>query len=213
MSAITDAELIQAWRTGDRASGEELFDRYYGAVARFFLNKTDESSCAELTQRTFLACLEGLERLASASNFRSYLFAIAYRLLCQHYGRINHERKKVDLLTATAQELSPTPTQALAMRQEQRLLLAGLRSVPVEYQVVLEMFYWEQMTATEIAEALELPLGTAKTRLRRGRQLLEVALTDLADSKVLLQSTVTGLEQWAAAVRGQVALPRPGGPC
>ena len=139
VSAITDTELVQAWRTGDRASGERLFDRYYGAVA---------------------------------------------------------------------QELSPTPTQVLAVRQELRLLLSGLRAVPVEYQVALEMFYWEQMTAVEIAEALGLPLGTAKTRLRRGRQLLEAALAELADSKVLLQSTVTGLEQWAAAVRAQVASPR-----
>lgn len=205
MNAPSDVELVRAWRSGERTAGERLFERYYDPVARFFFNKTDEQSCADLIQRTFLACVEGLARLEDAANFRSYLFSTAYRLLCKHYETRHHARMPLDLMVATAQDCMQTPTQALAAKQEQRLLLAALRAVPVEYQIVLELVYWESMTAEEIGRALVLPLGTAKTRIRRGRQLLEKAMAELAESRVLLQSTVTGLEQWAAAVRAKVS--------
>ena len=48
--------------------------------------------------------------------------------------------------------------------------MAGLRSIALELQIVLELHYWEQCSVAEIAAALELPEGTVKSRLRRGRE-------------------------------------------
>ncbi len=87
----------------------------------------------------------------------------------------------------------------IAERDEQQVLLVALRKIPVEYQIVLELVYWEDMTAVEIAEALELPLGTAKTRIRRGRQLLEEALAEVGGAA--LQSTLSDLDGWARSLR------------
>jgi RNA polymerase sigma-70 factor (ECF subfamily) len=112
-------------------------------------------------------------------------------------------RGGVDFQTETAHALA-SPTQILAGREEQRLLLAALRRLPVDYQVALELHYWEGMTAAELGEVLDLPLGTAKTRIRRGRALLEELMATLADSKELLESTRANLEVWARQLRAQV---------
>lgn len=194
--------LVQAWRDGDREAGKRLFERHYAGVARFFRNKVGEAG-PDLIQRTFLACVEGRERFRQESSFRSYLFSIAYKIVCKYYRERRRDEGRVDFEEESAHSLS-SPISAVAARQEQRLLLEGLRRLPVDYQVVLELHYWEGMSATELADVLGLPVGTAKTRLRRGRELLEERLRELSASATLLQSTLANLDAWAAQLRVQV---------
>ncbi len=201
----SDVGLVDAWRGGDREAGRRLFERHYAAVARFFRNKVGEAG-PDLIQRTFLACVEGRERFRQEASFRSYLFSIAYKVLCKHYReqRRAHARDQegVDFAAESAFQLT-SPISGIAARQEQRLLLEGLR-LPVDYQVVLELHYWEGMSAADLSEVLAIPLGTAKTRLRRGRELLEERLRDLSASAVLLHSTLANLDAWATQLRLQV---------
>ncbi len=202
MEEDSDARLVEAWRGGDREAGKRLFERHYAGVARFFRNKVGEAG-PDLIQRTFLACVEGRERFRQEASFRSYLFSIAYKIVCKYYRERRRDAGRVDFEEESAHNLS-SPISAVAARQEQRLLLEGLRRLPVDYQVVLELHYWEGMSATELADVLGIPVGTAKTRLRRGRELLEERLRELSASAVLLQSTLANLDAWAAQLRVQV---------
>lgn len=197
-----DEELLAAWRAGDRRAGEALFERYYEPVARFFFNKTDAE--AELIQQTFLACVEGAAKFRGEGSFRSFLFAIAYRQLCRHYRDRKGER--IDLTEISVAAMEPSPSQRLVEGEELRLLLAGLRRIPVDCQVALELLYWEQLTTAEIAATLEIPEGTVKSRLRRGRALLREAIEALASSPDLATSTLLGIETWASALRAQAGL-------
>lgn len=206
--AEDDGALVDAWRAGDRAAGKRLFERHYAGVARFFRNKVGAGE-TDLIQRTFLACLEGRERFRGAASFRGYLFSIAYKVLCKHYGERRRGPEPLDFEAESAHTLS-SPTQVLAARQEQRLLLLALRRLPVDYQVALELHYWEGLTAAEIGVVLDLPLGTAKTRIRRGRALLAAQMRGIADSPELLHSTLANLEGWARQLRAQVLGEGPG---
>jgi DNA-directed RNA polymerase specialized sigma24 family protein len=76
-----------------------------------------------------------------------------------------------------------------------------LRTIPFELQVVLELHYWEQCPVAEIAEVLGVPEGTAKSRLRRGREQLRAAVERLAERPDLAQSTLHGLDTWAREVQ------------
>lgn len=199
MSDDTDDTLVAAWSSGDRRAGELLFERYYDPLARFFFNKVDPTSAQDLIQRTFLACIEGLPRLRSIENFRSYLFGVAYRSLCRHYERQARERGRVEVWKISVADLAArTPTQAFVAREEERLLLRALRAIPLEHQALLEWLYWEKLPVADIAVVLQVPVNTAKTRLRRARQLLEQAMQALTDSPDLRRSTLDGLERWAA---------------
>lgn len=198
----SDDDLLEAWRAGDKRSGKELFGRYYDAIDRFFRNKVGEDA-TDLAQKTFLGCLESVERYHNQQNFRSWLFAIAYRQLCKHYRSRATELARIDFQTVTAWDLDPTPSSVIARSQDEQLLLEALRKIPVDMQVALELHYWEQMSDVEIAEALELPLGTIKSRIRRARLALTERLAELAKSPEQLRSTLDNLEAWAAQVRGQ----------
>jgi RNA polymerase sigma factor (sigma-70 family) len=203
LHAVTDAQLLQAWASGDKLAGERLFERHFEAVARFFRNKLPADAHHEdLIQKTFLGCVEARDRFRGDASFRSFLFAIAHNQLSKHWR--SRSRDRVDLQTVSVCDLDPSPSAALARNQEQRQLLLALRRIPLDSQVALELHYWESMTAAEISEVLALPLGTTKTRLRRAKQLLEVELRALQGGETSLDSTGIGLDTWARELKDRL---------
>ncbi|MCA9618803.1 MAG: sigma-70 family RNA polymerase sigma factor, partial [Myxococcales bacterium] len=158
---------------------------------------------AALVQSTFLACVEAADRYRGEGSFKSFLFGIAHNLLREHYRR----RRSDDPVDDDRAGPSPSPSLLVGAKDEQRLLLAGLRALPAELQVVLELFYWEDMTAAEIGGAIGIPEGTAKSRLRRGREELDKQLRRLATSDQLLASTLTRLDDWAQDLRQRIEVP------
>ncbi|MCA9657298.1 MAG: sigma-70 family RNA polymerase sigma factor [Myxococcales bacterium] len=197
---VRDEDLLEAWRSGDEDAGVALFERHYDGVARFFKSKAWDAS-ADLIQRTFLACLETRDRMRDGTSFRSYLFGIARNILFEHYRGKRRDGRRLDFAERSLEDLGATPTTALARAQESQLLLQGLRRIPLEHQMILELYYWEEMTAGEIAGVLEVPEGTARTRIRRAKQLLEGELKALATTPQILQSTVSDLDSWASQLR------------
>jgi RNA polymerase sigma-70 factor (ECF subfamily) len=206
---MDDDALFYAFCRGDRDAGEALFDRYYERLARFFHNKVSEAATADLIQATFLACTEGRERYRGGEGgFRSYLFAIAHNLLRMHYRSRQSRPDPIDFGATSAQEIEPSISEILRGREEQRLLLEALRRIPIECQEVLELHYWEQLGTAEIGEIVGVPAGTVKSRLQRGRRLLEEKLRALASSPQVLASTLTDLDRWAEGLRDRRAQPR-----
>jgi len=190
-----------AWGSGDERSGAVLFRRYYPAVERFFRNKAPPAVQDELIQSTFLACVEGRDRLRDRASLRSYLFSVAYKQLCSHFRRRHRQPERFDTGQVSVEQLAPGPSTLIAQRQEHRQLAEALRQIPLDYQVVLELHYWEGQTAAQIGEILDLPLGTAKTRLRRARQLVDERLRALADSPAPRSDITANLDGWARELR------------
>lgn len=200
----SDADLLERWRGGDQAAGETLFKRYYDAIERFFLNKLS-TEVVDLVQETFIACVEGRDRVADDGRFRSYLFSVAYNVLRGHLRNRYRSGGQLDLEEVSAHDLAPGPGTMLGKLREQRLLLDALRRIPVDLQVVLELHYWEQMTNDDMAAILGVPPGTARSRLRRAREQLQIAMEQLAESPEELHSTITNLDDWAAQCRAALA--------
>ncbi len=200
---MDDVAYLQAWRDGDRRAGAALFERYYDLVTRFFRNKAGEDS-VDLVQETFLRMVRTQERMRKGTTFRCYLFGVARMVLLEHYRAKRLKRERLDFMRVSAADFNLTPTSALARAREEQLLLEALRSIPVEMQIVLELYYWENLSGREIAEVVGIPEGTARTRLRRARLRLEDKLKRLARSPVELKSTMTRLESWAEGLRAQL---------
>jgi RNA polymerase sigma-70 factor (ECF subfamily) len=99
-----------------------------------------------------------------------------------------------------------SPADRVTDREEQRLLLRALRALPLELQTLLELAYWEGLSDRELAEILEIPAGTIKSRLRKARQQLEQLMSTLAGSPGLLQSSRITLDAWAAGIRDQTGI-------
>jgi RNA polymerase sigma factor (sigma-70 family) len=198
-----DASLLAAWRSGDREAGRELVDRHYAAIARFFHNKVT-AEADDLVHRTFLACVEAKAPFRGESSFRTYLFAIARNELYAHYRRARRVHEELAFDTLSVADLGESPSQIIARAQEQRLLLEGLRRIPVSAQIALELSYWEGLTTKEIAEVLGIPHGTVRSRIRAARHALEAAIASISRSRAVLESTVDNLERWLSSMRGRV---------
>lgn len=197
--SLTDIELFDAWTRGDNRAAGELFERHFDAVDRFFRNKILDGY-DDLVQQTFTACLEGRDRFRRDSAFRTYLFAIANNVLKSHFRSQRRESERLEWTEISACDIAPGPSTLYRERREQQLLLESLRRIPLDYQVVLELYYWEELPGSAIAEIVELPENTVRSRLRKGKQLLEKKMRTLAKNAAELESTLEDLEAWVRSI-------------
>jgi RNA polymerase sigma-70 factor (ECF subfamily) len=191
-----DHELLEAWRGGDAAAGRELFRRHFDSVYWFFCNKID-SGADDLAQETFLAIVRHRESVAQRASFRTYLFTVARRKLFDAL-RARAPARAVDPMASSIADLGLSPSRVIDGRREQVQLLAALRQLPIDLQVLLELRYFEQLRSIELAEILEVPHGTVRSRLRRALELLR---THLADAAELGDASDADFERWAQQLR------------
>ncbi|MEQ8460653.1 MAG: sigma-70 family RNA polymerase sigma factor [Sandaracinaceae bacterium] len=195
-----DAELLRAWRAGDATAGAALYDRTFPLVNRFFRCKVDDEIAVDLIQATFLAAVESLERFRGASSFRAFLLGIARHELLDHY-RSKARDRSVPIDELTLEDLDPSPSSLLRHGREQRALLSALRSLPLELQLLVELHYWEGLTGPELSDALELPEGTVRSRLRRAREQLRSTVERAGEAMPRRELAATSFESWVESVR------------
>ena len=71
-------------------------------------------------------------------------------------------------------------------------------------QIILELYYWEKLTAGQIGEIMEIPEDTARSRIRNGKKRLKQAIAKVAEEPGIAESTANDLEGWAEQVRVQM---------
>ncbi len=163
---MEDAELLAAWGEGDTSAADQLIRKHFAAVQRFFRNKA-WGDCEDLTQTTFERCVAGRDRFEGRSSFRTYLFSVARYVLFEHYR--SKKAGAFDPAHSSVIDIDASPSQIVAGMQWQQSFVNLLREIPVEMQVVLELYYWEGLRTHEIAEIVEVPRGTVKSRLHHAR--------------------------------------------
>jgi RNA polymerase sigma factor (sigma-70 family) len=189
-----DRELLARWRAGDNKAGNRLFDRHFRALLRFFRNKVD-ADIEDRIQETLIACVRGRDRLRDDSSFRAYLFATARFVLYEHV-RQRERGRAVDVDEESLADLVPGVSTAFAKHREQQILLQALRMLPMEYQVTLELYYWEGLSGPELATALGVPEATVRSRIKRGSEKLREHVERLASTPDLVASTMNGVGDW-----------------
>ncbi|MGH1346331.1 MAG: RNA polymerase sigma factor [Nannocystales bacterium] len=207
VDSTTDRALLEAWRGGDEAAGNTLLERHFGTVLRFLRASANlgRPELTEMVQRTMVACVESRERIPDEVSFRAYLLGIARRQLSNAYREAHRAEARAKIIGPQASLISPSAV--VAARQEEQLLLRALQRIPSELQVVILLFYWEQLTTPEIAAVCELPTGTVKSRLRRAREQLEREMRALTEDVTLYNSTVRDFEKWALSLRKRIDEP------
>lgn len=191
-----DAALLARWREGDEAAGNSLVRRHFDLLYRFFSGRFDEG-VPDLVQRTFLGAVQARDRLPADVNFKAYLLGIAHRLLLMAY----RSRRRHDAVfaagDASATAMVTSPSRAVARRERQRALLASLRELSIEHQIVVQLFYWEDLSIDEVAAIVEVPPGTVKSRLHRARGLLRQTLSGHMQMPQLAELSIEDFDAWA----------------
>lgn len=201
----TDEELFTRWSAGDRAAGDAFIRRLFEPVRRFLASKVG-AEVEELAQLTFSRVLEARERFEGRSSAKSFVLGVARNVIREHYR--HRARAPVDVEEHSVADLGAGPSTLRWRRREDEHLLTSLRMLPLHMQSVLELYYWEQLNAREIAEVLEVPEGTVASRLRRAKERLRGIYEGTPATAEAAEGSPAdpALEQWAERLRGAVPL-------
>jgi RNA polymerase sigma factor (sigma-70 family) len=154
---------------------EGLVTAYYGALYQFAFSLTrDEAEACDLTQQTFCIWANKGHQLRDKSKAKTWLFTALHR---EFLGARRRQKRfpQLDLEQAAAD--LPVVTPPSVDRLDSALVLAALSRLDEVYQAPVALFYLQDQSYNEIAEVLDVPLGTVKSRLARGLARLHQLLT------------------------------------
>lgn len=174
---MNEKELIARLQAWDEAAFEELIRQYekkvYSLCARMCGNAEDAEEAA---QDAFLALWRGIDRFRQESSLSTWIYRLASNACIDLMRRKKKGAGSVSLddeeLFVDAVDPAPQPHEEAERRETQRLLQEGLLSLPAEYRSILLLREIEGLSYSEISAALDLELGTVKSRISRGRTLL-----------------------------------------
>jgi RNA polymerase sigma-70 factor, ECF subfamily len=184
---LSDHALIEATRAGDETAFEEIVSRYRNSITNYlyrFLNDYEEA--VDLAQETFVRVYFALDRYHTQFAFSTYIYRIATNLAISEIRR--RKRRRLLSLTGLFQseddssvEFQPPDNRTLQddeLVEGERSVVIGraIAALPEKYRVPVVLRDIEGKTYDEIAEIMELGLGTTKSRISRGRGLLKEKL-------------------------------------
>jgi len=184
---LSDHELVDATRGGDESAFGEIMQRYRNPLTNYlyrFLNDYEEA--VDLAQETFVRVYFALDRYHTQYAFSTYIYRIATNLAISEIRR--RKRRKLLSLTGLFQgeddsevEFQPTDSRILADEElidDERSKMIGraIAALPEKYRVPVILRDVEGKSYDEVAEIMELGLGTTKSRISRGRALLKEKL-------------------------------------
>jgi RNA polymerase sigma-70 factor (ECF subfamily) len=155
---------------------EKLVDLYYPSLYRFAFSLTrQESEACDLTQETFLIWARKGHQVRDESKVKSWLFTTLHReYLQKHRRKVRFPEIEVDHAEGELPEIPPVSPG----RIDRHNLLEALARLDQSFQAAVALFYLEDHSYPEIAEILEIPLGTVKSRISRGIAQMQILLAD-----------------------------------
>jgi len=167
-------------RDGDGQAFAELVRRHQGRVRGLLLRLCGQRELADdLAQETFLRAYRGLGAFEGRARLSTWLYRIAYNVFVNH-------RQRTRVLDALPEDFDPAAPVSPATNPThgdlRRDVHAAVATLPEHYRAVVVLHYLEDASYPEIAEILELPLGTVKTHLHRAKKLLRGQLHGWADA-------------------------------
>lgn len=170
-----EAAWAVAGARGDRAALRAIVEAHQDAVYRLLwrLSNGDRELSLDLAQDTFVRAFNALDAFRAGAPMRPWLFRIANNLFLDHV-----RKKKPESLDALAEggEEAGYADPAIEALTEATDLGAALAQLPVAWRQALILRHDDDLSYEQIAEALGIPLGTAKTWLYRGRERLKALL-------------------------------------
>ena len=180
------AAEVARLRHGDPEALDPLLARYQNRLYRYLLRLVrDQATAEDLFQQTWLRVVEKVHQYDALRSFEAWLFALAHNLAIDHLRRYRPESLD-ELLSPDEPRHRQFPgagPDALdrALRLERAgLVVEALDELPAVYRELLSLRFEEEMKLVEIAEVLDVPLSTVKTRLKRGLERLRERLVNLA---------------------------------
>jgi len=169
--------LIERCLRGDQVAWETIVRQHWRKVfnvAYKFVGRHDAAE--DLAQDIFLKIFRSLETFDRRANFQTWLISVSRNLCIDHYRSVRKERETIDRQVSTDDlmpvSVEPPADAVLERRDLATLLRQGLEKLPESLRTAVVMRDIQELSYQEIAERLQLPEGTVKSRINRGRREL-----------------------------------------
>jgi RNA polymerase sigma-70 factor, ECF subfamily len=188
----SDEELMQQFQIGNETSFVTLYERYKLAIYRFLYRKLGHQARAEdLTQEVFVALVEHRKEWRQESSFKTYLYRIAHNRAISEMRRSEYKvmiEADSEANTEKVARVATTGISPAASAEQQQLQIKvqqALTMLEKDYREPIVLREYEDLSYEEISVILEIPVGTVKSRIFRGKaelkRLLEPMLTTNSD--------------------------------
>lgn len=174
---------------------EPLLDGLYGAALHMTRNRADAE---DLVQDATLLAFRAFHTFRPGTNFKAWIFRILTNCFCSTYRRRRNEKGMCSLEDATEQYIFMRggetgvrdelldPARSALGRLEAEQVAEALQALPEEYRLVATLYFVEDLRYQDIALALDIPVGTVRSRLHRARRMLQKRLWQVAADHGLL---------------------------
>lgn len=176
-----------------------VLDSAYGTALRLTGNEADAE---DLVQDAALLAYRGFGGFRSGSNFRAWF----YRILVNRFYSIYRRRRRagvalglddvaetrlVERADAAGMAVGSDPAAMLLDRLDGELIEEAMQSLPDDFRAAAALYFLDDLSYQNIADALDIPVGTVRSRLHRARRLLQAALWRLAEERGIVSTRAT----------------------
>lgn len=176
---LTDQELVEQTLAGNTICYETLFDRYRHPLYAAIVSRCgDEQDAGDIIQETYVKAYFNLPRYNADYTFGQWVYTIARNLFIDYARRKRSAGSTVSIDSNTTGEMinpacdMPNPEERIISRQRSSLLDNLLEELPAHYRTMIQLRFIKEYSYEEIAEQLEMPIGTVKTQIHRARERL-----------------------------------------
>lgn len=184
---MDERRLLQKAQEGDRKAFEALVALHSRRVYNLALGYTGRHHDAEeIAQTVFVKVWKALPQFRGASAFSTWLYRLTLNACTDHYRRERKRRGDLSLDDpdlAPIRDAAPSPEEIVIQREEKAILRKALAELPEQHRVILILREMDGLDYQEIAQVLEIQVGTVKSRLARARRALREKL--LAEGNLL----------------------------
>lgn len=186
--SLTDLELVQRVQSGDKRSFDILVLKYQHKVVNLVLRYVHDYETAEdVAQEVFIKAYKGLKSFRGESAFYTWLYRIAINSAKNHLVSQNRRLPDIDIDAEDAEQIAgdsalreyATPEHELLTAEMQRTIHAAIEALPEELRTAIILREVEGMSYEEIAEAMDCPIGTVRSRIFRARESIDKVLRPL----------------------------------
>jgi RNA polymerase sigma-70 factor, ECF subfamily len=181
-----EAELVHELQAGSDAAFDYLVTYYHAGVFNLVYGiLSDRADAADVTQEVFLRAFRGIRGFRQGSSLKTWLYRISVRQALNHRRWCwRHHRQQVSIdaeeegrgLALDLKDSEATPYERFASQETQQAVRAALTHVPALFRSAVILRDLEGLSYEEVAEVLEVSVGTVKSRILRGRRMLKEIL-------------------------------------
>jgi RNA polymerase sigma-70 factor (ECF subfamily) len=178
-----------------------LLPMAFGTAMRLTRNHAEAE---DLVQEAALLAFRGFDSFERGTNFKAWFFRILTNAFYSRHRKDKHERANLStedvpplyLYARTAeaglQGPNDDPASSIMNRIDTEQVTEALDALPTEYRVVATLYFIEDFSYQQIAEVVGCPVGTVRSRLHRGRRMLQKALWSIAEERGIVRAAEDG---------------------